>query len=227
MPGKCSTTDISTPRPLFFFFGFLQKCICLQRTAATEEIRKRFCVLSHDSGLWSGSRPQALFTVCRQGCYQYPASLLVLCLFGVPKDQVSSHLALLDLLYLYYFTCASFQRILPCGVFPCRKVLDYGAGGVSGTPAFTWCPAAWRPVCECELRSCFRACVWETDRLGRPWQGWRAESGEDCDKERPPCGGLHSLLLTRNQQQFASLVPWQETCLRWSFSALMPLNFSF
>lgn len=70
-PGKRSATDISTPRPLCFWF-LIEVCLFIENSSNHREIRKRFCVLRRVCGAAPGPRPQALFTVCRQGCYQYP-----------------------------------------------------------------------------------------------------------------------------------------------------------
>lgn len=96
--------------------------------------------------------------------YVPPAPISCSVYFGFPeiKSQVTQALYDLLLFSFPYFTCAWFQRAQPGGVFPCGKILNYGAGHVSGTLAFHGGQATWMPVSECELRSCFRTWYFES-----------------------------------------------------------------
>lgn len=71
MPGKGSTTDIFPPTPGPLWFWFLTKVyLFIENSSNQREIRKRFCVLRPDSGMWSGSRPGPGFI------YSLPTRLL-------------------------------------------------------------------------------------------------------------------------------------------------------
>lgn len=48
-PGKRSATDISTPRPLCFWF-LTEVCLFIENSSNHREIRKRFCVLRRVCG---------------------------------------------------------------------------------------------------------------------------------------------------------------------------------
>lgn len=163
--GKClPPSQQLLASPIFWFL--IKACLSLEIIDNNEEKRKRVYVLKSDSDQLTERLPDPACILQSLPTRLLSVPQLPSCaLFILASQRLGlGHQALYDLLLfsLAYFTCAWFQRAWPEGVFPCGNVLDYGTGHVSWTLSLIWDQAAWIPVSECELRSCFRAWCFES-----------------------------------------------------------------